>query len=105
MKEKARYVYGVIPRGHWKNFGKVGIGGRGDLVYTLPYKDICAVVSNTPFMKYEPNEENASAHEGVVEGVMRNTTVLPVKFCTIFQSQVGVRRMLSELYGEFKSNL
>src|SRR5689334_23411197 len=41
--EGGRYVYGIV---EWKEpgtFGKMGIGGAGELVYLVKYLDIAAV--------------------------------------------------------------
>src|SRR5437764_12695523 len=60
------YVYGVIQAKEPLTFGKVGIGGQGDLVFTLHHGDIAAVVSKTSQFIYDPTRENALAHEHVI---------------------------------------
>src|SRR5438067_12815243 len=45
--ESGRYVYGIVQAKDHTNFGKIGIGGAGELVYTVNYMDIAAVVSKT----------------------------------------------------------
>src|SRR5512141_2159749 len=45
--EGGRYVYGIVQAKESVTFGKSGIGGAGELVYTVNYQDIAAVVSNT----------------------------------------------------------
>src|SRR6266542_4293555 len=61
------YVYSIIECEEPRSFGKVGIGGRGDDVYTVHYKDLAAVVSRTPLVVYDPTRENVLAHEHVNE--------------------------------------
>ena len=46
--QEGHYVYGIIQAREPLTFGKIGIGGRGDLVYTVHNTDIAAVVSKTP---------------------------------------------------------
>jgi hypothetical protein len=45
--ESGRYVYGIVQSRDRIDFGKVGIGGAGAMVYTVNYLDIAAV-SATP---------------------------------------------------------
>lgn len=99
------YLYCVIGTGEARNFGQIGIGGRGDVVTTISYENIAAVISRTPVTKYELNRENLVVHQKVVEEVMKDYTVLPVRFCTIAESVEDIRRMLKKRYGEFKNLL
>src|SRR4051812_25721917 len=64
-----RYVYGVIESKEAANFGKFGIGGGGEAVYTVTHKDISAIVSKTELFIFDPTRENALAHEHVIETV------------------------------------
>ncbi|MCP8321090.1 MAG: GvpL/GvpF family gas vesicle protein [archaeon] len=105
MTEEGRYVYCIIECGERINFGKIGIGDRGDEVYTIPYKDISAVVSDTPLVEYEPSEENALTHMNVIQRVMQDYTVLPLKFSTIFKSEMNLKKILMMHYNEFKAEL
>jgi hypothetical protein len=41
------YVYSIIECAEPSTFGRIGIGGRGDEVYTVHYKDLSGVVSRT----------------------------------------------------------
>ena len=63
--EQGKYVYCIIRTDSPKDFGSVGIGGRGDKVYTIPYNEFAAVVSNCPLIVFDPTRENALAHEHV----------------------------------------
>ena len=63
--EQGKYVYCIIKTETPKDFGAVGIGGRGDKVYTVHYKEFGAVVSNCPLIVFDPTRENALAHEQV----------------------------------------
>ena len=105
LSEDGRYVYCIIEGGAGKSFGSIGISEQSREVYTISFRDISAVVSDTPLIEYEPSEKNAMAHENVVELVMFNHTVLPMRFCTIIKGDDGVRKMLESFYDEFKKNL
>ena len=43
--EGGSYVYGIISCSQPASFGKIGIGGAGEMVYTINYGDIAAAVS------------------------------------------------------------
>src|SRR3954465_513 len=46
-RQEGRYVYGIIAAKDYSSFGKMGIGGLGEMVYTVNHGDIAAVVSKT----------------------------------------------------------
>ena len=100
--EEGKYIYCIIGTDEERNFGPIGIGGRGDEVVTIPYRDLSAVISNSPMTKYIISKENLTAHEIVIEKVMRDYTVLPVRFCTIALNAEEIRGLLKNRYIEFK---
>jgi hypothetical protein len=53
-KQEGRYVYGIIQAKDQLLFGKMGIGGTGEQVYTVAHGDISAVVSKTPVFIFDP---------------------------------------------------
>lgn len=99
------YVYCVIGTGEARNFGPVGIGGRGDAVSTIAYQDLSAVVSSVPMGKYEVGQETMLAHERVVEKVMADHTVLPARFYTIAPNAEEIRGLLRTRHAEFRKLL
>ncbi|MBU4174830.1 MAG: GvpL/GvpF family gas vesicle protein [Actinobacteria bacterium] len=105
MPGVGKYIYCIIESSNERNFGPIGIGGRGDNVTTVGYRDLSVVVSNSTMEKYVISRENMMAHEKVVEGVMRDYTVLPVRFCTIATSAEDLRNLLRRRYPEFKNLL
>ncbi|MBI4745181.1 MAG: GvpL/GvpF family gas vesicle protein [Deltaproteobacteria bacterium] len=96
------YLYCIIETGEERNFGPIGVGGRGDMVTTINYEDISGVVSRTPLLKYDLNRENLLGHQRVVEEVMKEYTVLPVRFCTVAECAEDIRGVLRKRYAEFK---
>ena len=52
--EGGRYVYGIVETKEHLNFGKIGIGGAGEVVYGVNYQDIAAVVSKTAVAIFDP---------------------------------------------------
>lgn len=69
-----------------------GIGGKP--VRTVPYSDLVAVVSDSPFDTYDVTRENLMAHEQVVEKVMEQSDVLPVSFGTVADNDQAVQQQL-----------
>jgi hypothetical protein len=101
-KGEGCYIYGIIGASHRQEFGPIGIGGRGDVVYTLPYRDIAAIISRSPIVKYPVSRENTIAHAKVLEKAGEEYTVLPVRFCTISENdEVIIEKLLKTRYQEF----
>ncbi len=105
MTREGKYIYCIIESNEGRNFGPIGIGQRGDIVTTIGYNDLSAVISNSPMTKYVINRENMMAHERVIEEVMKDYTVLPVRFCTIAASAEEIRTLLRRRHSEFKGLL
>jgi Gas vesicle synthesis protein GvpL/GvpF len=103
--ESGRYVYGIVQAKEHMNFGKIGIGGAGELVYTVNYLDIAAVVSKTAVAIFDPTRENALAHEHVIETVMKNYTIIPMSFGTVFRTDDDIREVLKGIYSSLKDVL
>jgi len=96
-----KYVYCVINASSALRFGPIGIGVRPAEVHTVNYKDIAAVVSDTPIEVYDPTRENVLAHERVNEFVMRSHTVIPMSFGTVFKTREDIVELLRGAYDAF----
>jgi len=106
MEKEGQYIYCIIATRQERNFGPIGIGGRGDEVLTIGYDDLSMVVSNHPLTKLVVNSDNMLAHERVIEKVMEEfDSVLPVRFCTIASSADEIRNLLDRRCREFKNAL
>ena len=103
--EGGRYVYGIVQTKERMDFGKIGIGGAGESVYTVNYMDIAAVVSKTPVAIFDPTRENALAHEHVIETVMKNHTIIPMSFGTVFRTDDDIREVLKSIFASLKDVL
>jgi hypothetical protein len=104
VAESGKYVYCIIRSDRQREFGSIGIGG-GPRVYTVGYKDLGAVVSDTPIVIYDPTRENVLAHEFVNETVMREYTVIPMSFGTVFRSEDDVGELLRSTHQAFSDVL
>ena len=101
MHSEGIYIYGIIAATQRREFGPLGIGQRGDTVYTLHYQDLAAIVSRSPIVKYAVTRENSLAHARVVEKAMEDGTVLPVRFCTIAENEeMIIEKVLINRYQE-----
>ena len=105
-EETGVYVYNVIEAEEPRTFGNIGIGGRGDEVYTVHFRDLAAVVSKTPLVMYDPTRENALAHEHVNELVIEEgITPVPMSFGTVFKSEESVVEFLNDTYDALRDVL
>jgi len=102
MVMEGKYIYCIIEtKGKEERFGPLGIGGRGDELYTICFDDIAAVVSDAPIKKYSVARENLIPHEQAVEVVMKSYSVLPVRFATIAENEDKVRKILEKEHHRF----
>ena len=100
--EEGYYLYGILASGDKREFGPIGIGKREDVVYTLPYQDIAAIVSHSPIVKYPVTRENSMAHAKVLDRAVEEGTVLPVRFSTISEGEgLIIEKVLQPRYQEF----
>src|SRR5438046_10280900 len=99
-----KYVYCIVRSERQRDFGAIGIGGA-QRVFTVAFKDLAAVVSDTPIVIYDPTRENVLAHEFVNETVMREHTVIPMSFGTVFRSEDDVTELLRSTYQAFSDVL
>ena len=105
MGKEGQYVYCIIESDEGRNFGPIGMGKRGDIVSTIGFQNISAVISSSPMTQYIINRENMTTHEKVIEEIMKDYTVLPVRFCTIASGAEEIRNLLRRRNSEFKGLL
>ena len=100
---RGKYVYCIIDSADPLRFGPIGIGADPSDVYTVHYKNLAAVVSDAPLEVLDSTRENVLAHERVNETVMREHTVIPMSFGTIFKTRediVELLRSAAEAFGD-----
>jgi len=104
--DNGMYVYSVIECAEPRTFGKIGIGGRGDDVFTVHYKNLAAVVSCTPLVMYDPTRENVLAHEHVNEVIIEESfTPVPMSFGTLFKTEKDIVEFLEDTYDALRDVL
>jgi gas vesicle protein GvpL/GvpF len=98
---EGRYVYCIIKSERSLSFGPLGIGIEPAKVSTVHYRDIAAVVSNTPMVVQDPTRDNVLAHQRVNETVMQQHTVIPMSFGTVFKTDDDIMELLRSAYDAF----
>lgn len=100
------------------NISLKGIDGKGE-VFTLPYRELEAVVSNISLEEFGDSEiqkkaqedlnwikEKALTHEKVIEEAMRNKdnilSIIPMRFGTIFKEKTSLEETLNKDYAKIK---
>jgi hypothetical protein len=106
----ATYVYAVIPTGDEVNFEVAGVGDNGATVHSIAHGDCAAVVSASPVTDYRGLKRDEAvrhlvAHQRVVERVMQDFSLLPVRFGTVLPSESWARRLLEQGEPVFRSAL
>jgi Mg2+ and Co2+ transporter CorA len=99
--DAGKYVYCIIKSPRAREFGNIGIGEGAGPVYTVQFRELAAVVSDTPLRIYDPTRENVLAHEFVNETVMREHTVIPMSFGTLFRTESDIVELLKSTYQAF----
>jgi hypothetical protein len=102
---RGKYVYCIIRSDDPLRFGPIGIGAEPADVHTVSYKELAAVVSDTPVEVFDATRENVLAHERVNETVMRKHTVIPMSFGTVFKTRDDIVELLRAAYEAFKDVL
>src|SRR3989338_10736804 len=105
MSSDGRYLYGIIRAAKKENFGEIGIGDRDNNVYTIPHKDIAAVVSNIPNKRIRPERKNQASHNNVIREAMKKRTLLPMAFGHISPNGTHIKKLLAENYESFSQQL
>jgi hypothetical protein len=103
VASRGKYVYCIIEAHEPLRFGPIGIGATTSEVYTVHYMNLAAVVSDAPLEVLDSTREHVLAHERVNESVMRDHTVIPMSFGTIFKTREDIIELLrsaAEAFGD-----
>lgn len=95
------YIYGITKGGKNRGFDVIGVGKQK--VYTIGYRDIAALVSDTPTMVCEPTD--AQAHENVLLEFMKYRPIIPMSFGIIAGNKDDGMEILDRGYAIFKKVL
>jgi hypothetical protein len=105
--KEGKYIYGIIRHAEPIDLGPIGMGKRADRVYGICFNGITAIVSNSPIIIYEARRVNMITHEKVLEEIMKQFTVLPVRFSTISEhnDDEGILRIIEKDFAKFDEML
>jgi hypothetical protein len=107
------YCYGVIGE-EGKKLVLDKTGFQDNPIYTIAFKDVLAVVCEVSEEEFSQEAvdknvkdmlwltQNAPLHEEIVTRIMQTTTILPMKFCTIFKDKEHLKQMLEDKYADIK---
>ncbi len=103
---EVKYIYGIIKTAKEEFLGPCGVTVYEE-VYTIPYRDISAVVSDSPFVDYTtlPKDQVARyllRHQQVIEKIMDSYNVIPMKLGTYAFNINEVKDILSKGYPTVK---
>jgi hypothetical protein len=99
----ALYLYAIIERANMPAPPPLGLEGAP--VFAVERRKSAAVVSQFSALAATPNEVNLWRHEAVVEALMAERAVLPVRFGALLADKAAVRSVLDTHYAEFMHNL
>jgi hypothetical protein len=101
-----KYLYGIIRCAEAHAIAVRGIHEQGLRVYTIPYRDLAAVVSDSPCEEYDSTRRNMIAHTRVLEAVMQQHTVLPICFGIVAPDAETVHdKLLVQRYDDLVAQL
>ena len=108
MPDEVRTIYGFIKGDEPHRFGAIGING-GE-VYAMPFEGISAIVGNLPRQGFEalPKEtllRNLTIYQSVIEQLMTEYPVIPVKFGTLLEGDEAVIHILKRGKDEIVQSL
>ena len=90
----AQYLYCLVRCKEPRTFEMLGMGERGDVVHTINFRDLAVVASDSPLPRYDNTRRNMMAHMRVLDEVMTEFSVLPIRFDCVGPSPDGVREQL-----------
>jgi len=108
--KEAKYLYCIVKCGEERSFNGVpAVGSGSNGIHTVVFGDLACVVSDSPDMKYDSTRANMMAHETVIERIMKEFTVLPIRFGTVTRKDSGSpvddirHKLLESRFNEFLS--
>ena len=109
MGKKGIYLYGIINSNNAPHFFAPQDSYKKENVYTIPYQDVSAVVSNSEIIDFTYSSKDASAgllvwHQKVIEKIMDlKYTIVPFRLGTFTADEAEVKDILSKGYSLIKN--
>jgi len=105
MASSGKYIYCFVKEKEGINICSSSFANIISPVYTLPFKDISAVVSNTDIYEFDPTRKNLLNHQRVITKVMDKYTVIPVAFGTVGNNKKGIENIIEVNYKQLQEQL
>ena len=97
------YLYGIA---RWKPDLALGIPGIGGMAVRMErWRGLMVVASPLETWKVEVSAPNLWCHEHVIEAVMAQSGVIPLRFCTVVADLPACRQLLSRHYQQLSALL
>jgi hypothetical protein len=97
-KRRWRYAYAIIPSRKEHDFGPIGLDG--ERVYTIHFREIAAVVSDSAVKTFEVLDYGI-AHQQALEKIMKEYCVIPMSFGQS-ATEGDIKTFLSRNYPKLK---
>ena len=94
MTQEGQYIYAIIETDREADLSLTGVGNGNNKVYTVAHDGIGAVVSDSPVIQYPVTRANTMTHQKVMETVMKQYPMLPVRFGTVSEGLDPIREKL-----------
>lgn len=104
MGHLGKYVYCIVRCSERRVFDDIAPIAANGPVHTLPHNGLAVVVSDSPENDYESTRANMLAHERVQERLLKDFTLLPVRFGTVARPPSPaeqMQRLLEKRFHEF----
>ncbi|MCF7740931.1 MAG: GvpL/GvpF family gas vesicle protein [Candidatus Marinimicrobia bacterium] len=102
---KGYYLYGFTNCKKYKDIQKDSVAG-GSSVQNIPFRGIGLLYNTVNGKEVKPSRNNLMAHQKILESMMKEYCVLPVKFGTVAQSKGalynGIKNNISTIRGNLK---
>lgn len=108
MNKTGKYIYGITDAPHDQIVGAIANvkGINNELLKTVIYKDITALVSDTSIMNFDEFDKKdlhkyITVHQQTVEALVKNIKIIPMRFGMIVKEEKEVLNILKRAYLQF----
>ncbi|OGO93633.1 MAG: hypothetical protein A2Y17_00810 [Clostridiales bacterium GWF2_38_85] len=105
MSMTGKYIYCFIAENEKKIFCNSTLSSVTSAVYSIPYKGISAIVSDTNIYEYDPSRKNVRSHQQIVSRIMESYTIIPVAFGTVSNNKLETEKYIANNYDNLVKQL
>lgn len=99
------YTFCVIANHENLELGEVELEGRKTALEVFNYQEFSMIVTKAPMKIYHPKKENLLVHQNVVSNLMEKTTVIPMSFGNVFETEADIEFLMKSLYPDLKKSI